>query len=146
LDVSDISENSETPGEGLSSDGGEGQESDIGNIQIDDIFETMQSFGEEKPDSEDPLHGKILRDLTVEDISNTSIPSEDVDPPLPRVPSLDTPQPSPFDGSGKDPDPSSNDPNLNYHLGVAYREMELIDKAIEEFTKALEQGNNPLDC
>ncbi len=146
LDVSDLSDDRESSGEGLSSDRGNDQEIDVGNIQIDDVFETMQSFDEEKPHSEAPPHGQVLRDLTAEDLSNTSGSFEDNEPSLPRVPPLDASQPSPFDGSGKGPDPSGQDPNLNYHLGVAYREMELIDKAIEEFTKALEQGNNPLDC
>jgi tetratricopeptide (TPR) repeat protein len=48
--------------------------------------------------------------------------------------------------SPSQPDAAEGDPHLHYHLGIAYREMELTDKAITEFTRALDQGHNSLDC
>ncbi len=41
--------------------------------------------------------------------------------------------------------PSAVDPNFNYNLGVASREMGFLDDAIEQFQIALEKGQNPFD-
>ena len=42
----------------------------------------------------------------------------------------------------------SNEKDLeaHYHLGIAYMEMDLIDKAIEEFEAALGYGPKRIDC
>ncbi len=42
--------------------------------------------------------------------------------------------------------PSSVDPNFNYNMGVACREMEFIDDAIEQFQIALEKGQCPYEA
>jgi tetratricopeptide (TPR) repeat protein len=39
--------------------------------------------------------------------------------------------------------PSAVDPNFNYNLGVASREMGFVEDAIEQFQIALEKGQNP---
>jgi tetratricopeptide (TPR) repeat protein len=41
--------------------------------------------------------------------------------------------------------PSAVDPNFNYNLGVASREMGFLDDAIEQFQIALEKRQNPFD-
>jgi len=41
--------------------------------------------------------------------------------------------------------PSAVDPNFNYNLGVASREMGFLDDAIEQFQTALEKRQNPFD-
>lgn len=146
LDVGDLSGESETAGEGISPKDGKTLEIDIENIQFDDVCGITPLLGEEKPDPGDSLNGKLLRDLAAEALGNASFPSEETDTPPQSPATLDGPQLSPPNTSAPLPDPSGEDPNLHYHLGVAYREMDLIDKAIEEFTNALEQRNNPLEC
>jgi tetratricopeptide (TPR) repeat protein len=42
--------------------------------------------------------------------------------------------------------PSSVDPNFNYNLGVASREMDFIDDAIEQFEIALEKNQCPFEA
>ncbi len=42
--------------------------------------------------------------------------------------------------------PSAVDPNFNYNLGVASREMGFLDDAIEQFQVALEKEQNPFDA
>jgi tetratricopeptide (TPR) repeat protein len=42
--------------------------------------------------------------------------------------------------------PSAVDPNFNYNMGVASREMGFIDDAIEQFQLALEGGQNPFEA
>jgi len=42
--------------------------------------------------------------------------------------------------------PSAVDPNFNFNLGVASREMNFLDDAIEQFQIALEKDQNPFDA
>jgi tetratricopeptide (TPR) repeat protein len=42
--------------------------------------------------------------------------------------------------------PTEKDLEAHYHLGIAYMEMDLIDKAIEEFEAALGYGPKQIDC
>ncbi len=42
--------------------------------------------------------------------------------------------------------PSAVDPNFNYNLGVASREMGFLDDAIEQFQIALNKGQNPVEA
>jgi len=42
--------------------------------------------------------------------------------------------------------PSAVDPNFNFNMGVACREMGLIDEAIEQFQIALERGQSPFEA
>jgi tetratricopeptide (TPR) repeat protein len=136
---------------------GENRGIDVSNFQVDDLPQSTQSLDEEKPNSIDTLDGKLLRDMDIADFSDSEETAEktlssqggegpeiDTSPINPSP--LDSPQSSPSSSSEARSEPSGEDPNLHYHLGVAYREMELTDKAIEEFTKALQQGNNPLEC
>lgn len=147
LDVADLSDGEETAEKTLSPHGGEGPEIDVGNHQPGHIFKTTPSLDEEKLTPEESIGGKLLRDLATEELADAIVPSQnEIDTPPTNPSPLDSPQSSPSSSSEASPEPSGEDPNLHYHLGVAYREMELTDKAIEEFTKALPQGNNPLEC
>jgi tetratricopeptide (TPR) repeat protein len=42
--------------------------------------------------------------------------------------------------------PSAVDPNFNYNLGVASREMGFLDDAVEQFRIALEKDQNPFEA
>jgi tetratricopeptide (TPR) repeat protein len=146
FDIGDFSDKGETGGAELSPDGGKDLEIDIGKIQPDDLLDIDQLPDEEGTEAKDSFHGTVLRDLTVEDISNDDFPSQEIDTPPVSPPSADSPQSAPLNNPHAHAEPSAEDPDLHYHLGVAYREMELADKAIEEFTKALDQGTKPLEC
>jgi tetratricopeptide (TPR) repeat protein len=142
LHFGEPSDDNENEEEGISLDQREDFEIDIGKTQADDALDIMESTQELETDDQGSLHGKVLRDLTIEDLSDTAPSIEEIQTPPTNSPSLASPQPSPL----ATPDSSSEDPHLHYHLGVAYREMELTDQAIEEFTKALEKGIEPLEC
>ncbi len=119
---------------------------DPGNTQTDNAFEMSAPPGEVETDVQRSPHGTVLRDLTAEDISNTDPETEEIEPPNTNPPPSDSPPAVPANILKATQDSSGEDSNLHYHLGVAYREMELTDKAIEEFIKALEQGTKPLEC
>jgi len=146
MDVGDFSANRETPVCGASPDREEDPVIDIETLQSDDALETTQSVHEEETDARVSLHGRLLRDLEAEDLTDAPPPAEKISPLPPGLSALDCPQPSPSNSTADSFEPSGADPNLHYHLGVAYREMELIDRAIEEFTKALGQGTKSLEC
>lgn len=145
-DMGGLSEKRDTTEEDFSPDHREDPQTSMGSLQTDDALQTMQSPDKEDLDSGDSLQGKLVQDLAVEDFMNVALPSEETDTPPTSPSPLDGPQSSPFNTSEAHPDSLGDDPNLHYHLGVAYREMELTDKAIEEFLKAFQQGNNPLEC
>lgn len=42
--------------------------------------------------------------------------------------------------------PSAKDPNFNFNIGVACRELGLIDEAIEQFQIAFERGQSPFEA
>ncbi|MBW2059165.1 MAG: tetratricopeptide repeat protein [Deltaproteobacteria bacterium] len=112
--------------EELLSDRSDRREGEDGHGERDRVSEITRPLdGGVGPDN--TLRGQVVRDLTVEDLIGAVKSSEAG--PL-----------SPGDHS------SAEDPDLHYHLGIAYREMELTDRAIEEFKEALQQGSNPLEC
>ncbi len=132
--------------EDISGAHGEDTAIDTLSTQTDNAFEMSAPPGEVETDVERSLQGTVLRDLTAEDISNTDPETDEIEPPDTNPPPTDSPLASPANILTATQDSSGEDPNLHYHLGVAYREMELTDKAIEEFIKALEQGTKPLEC
>ncbi|NIQ37736.1 MAG: tetratricopeptide repeat protein [Proteobacteria bacterium] len=145
FDIGDFSDRGQTGGPELSPDGTKDFEMDLGKIQPDELLDIDQPPDEAGTEAKDSLHGTVLRDLTVGDISN-DFPSQEIDSHPVSPPPADSPQSTPFNNPQTHVEPSAEDPHLHYHLGVAYREMELPDKAIEEFTKSLDQGTKPLEC
>jgi len=135
----------ENAGEDFSPGERQDTEIDLSRIQTDDVLDVSGPPEEEEAAGQSSLHGTVVRDLTAEDISNTDFQSEEIETPTLDSPAFDTSQSS-YNTVDSSPSSSGEDPNLHYHLGVAYREMDLTDKAIEEFRKALEQGTKPLEC
>jgi tetratricopeptide (TPR) repeat protein len=90
---------------------------DLENLWSGEVPGISRPANNEEPDSEEPRDRNPIHDPLAENLGETASISE-----------------------------NENEPHLHYHLGVAYREMDLTDKAIKEFTRALDQGHNSLDC
>jgi len=54
--------------------------------------------------------------------------------------------PGELEDTGPQDRSDDEDPNFHYHLGVAYHQMEVRDRAIQEFSKSYDRGIKPLEC
>ena len=144
FDLDDLSDDRESAEHDVSQD--LDPQIDIASMQTDAPHEASTPFPEESPDVAEPPGKTIFPDMAAEDIASILNPSEDTDSHLERSLDSDSPQPAGSASFDISPDPLNTDQDLHYHLGVAYREMELTDRAIEEFTKALEEGSKSLEC
>jgi tetratricopeptide (TPR) repeat protein len=146
LDPADLANERETAEEAAPPEAVETPEIAIPDLANDDFLENTQLSHEEQPDIEDLIQGNSFQDPTPNDSPETPMPSLKSDSPGLRPASFGSPEPSSFQPPEGHSDFSQEDPNLHYHLGIAYREMDLIDRAIEEFTKALDEGSKVLEC
>jgi tetratricopeptide (TPR) repeat protein len=143
MDLSDLTEDTEDTLENAFPEPHKHSEIDSTPFQLDEILQ-----GEDGPEQGTTPAGPStvadeILDLTKETLSTAE--EEQNAPPDPSGPEIDLAS-SPLSELETQIENSDDDPDLHYHLGVAYREMELTDRAIEEFTKALERGNKSLEC
>jgi tetratricopeptide (TPR) repeat protein len=139
MEVGELPEKEETREEAPSPATGESIEIDMESLQTGAF-----SHAETSSDNPGSEIGALLREPIIRDEAVGTL--EDLPLPPEQKSGIPLEGPSAADTSACEHEPSQEDPRLHYHLGVAYREMELTDKAIEEFSKALEQGNNPFEC
>jgi len=140
MDIGQLSDDMEDPSEDAAGHQ-KGSEFDLTNLQFDDIFQTegtTEPFEGVSSVFEDSLPDSAQETLSPTDVGETTFPE-----PSGTEERL---APSPLRELEEQVGTSPEDPDLHYHLGVAYREMELTDRAIDEFTKALERGNKSLEC
>jgi len=105
---------------------------DLNDLQMDEDLETMLSDYETETPTGDPLPPDASGALGDGDLSVTPSAFQEPDPRQ-ESSQLDTTQSILKPSHQKDPD-------LPYNLGIAYYEMDLMDKAIKEFAKAHNQG------
>ncbi len=110
---------------------------DMNAIQMDDVLETILSDDEVASSTDDPLSADTPQSPGEKDIRTMASGVQGGDP---HEKSAHPDQTEPVMES-LDPD----DPDLHYNLGIAYYEMDLIDKAIKEFVKAHNQGIRMVD-
>ena len=142
MDLSDLSDDMGGPSENAGAPQ-KGSEIDLTNLQFDDIFQIEPTTEEGELDGTPSASADSIPDSTEESLN----PSDDNETafPEPSAPEGSLP-PSPLRELEEQVGTSGEDPDLHYHLGVAYREMELTDRAIEEFTKALDRRSKSLEC
>jgi len=110
---------------------------DINDIQMDEVLETMLSHHMVALSTDDSLPGDTPRHLADEDLRGIHPAFERPDPGQ---------EPSSVDPTEAILAPSDReDSDHHYNLGIAYYEMDLIDKAIKEFIKAFQQETKPLE-
>jgi tetratricopeptide (TPR) repeat protein len=107
------------------------------DIQIDDDLEAMLSHDHVTSFTDLSASPDTDRDPDDKDVSKVSSAPQRSGS-LEEEPGFDTTKivPSP---------PNRQDVDLHYNLGIAYYEMDLVDKAIEEFTKTPGYGINSLE-
>ncbi len=110
---------------------------DLDDIQVDDVLEAMLAAQETIASPDDSLLSETPQDQG-EGGGLESSPAFQQVTPGEQSSTLNTHAP-PLEM------PDEEDIDLHYNLGIAYYEMDLIDKATEEFTKALEQEIKPLE-
>ncbi len=113
------------------------QQIDMNAIQMDDVLETIMSDDEIAPSTDDPLTGDTPQSPGEKDIRTMASGAQGGDP---HEKSAHPDQTEPVMESL-----DQDDPDLHYNLGIAYYEMDLIDKAIKEFVKAHNQGIRMVD-
>lgn len=108
-----------------------------------EALEGLKSI-EIQPGKKGPLKGAhhtettITKPRQVEKVPSQEIKPQEV-PPIPNIPPTIT-QP---EVEKKEPD---KDLEMHYHLGIAYKEMELYDYAISEFEQAAKDPHIKFDC
>jgi tetratricopeptide (TPR) repeat protein len=147
VDLDELSHEGEEQGEDLPPNGSVDVEITPESLGTDDDTEIVSSLDEEESDPDLSAPGELVPDVSIEDLDNDTLSGEeDTETASPQPPRGHTDASAPVDPLEAETKPSDGDSDLHYHLGVAYREMGLADKAIDEFAKALKQGTKPLEC
>jgi len=147
MDLSNLTEDTEGTSENAFPEAEKGSGIDLTNLQLDDILQREDAPEEGTTEAGPSAFADVIPDLTEETLNKPPDLTEEEETVPPEPSGLEVNlSSSPLSELEAQLETSKDDPDLHYHLGVAYREMELTDRAIEEFTKALERGSKSLEC